>query len=176
MLNLGGSSMLLRFWIFSPPSWRVTLHIFPSIPLLLLLQCERERERSHIRLYTVAWRHAFWFIDLKWPPCCDCCSGLDGEWGCQGVGVRLPRIADLFLDIVFSSHEMSSTLEGLLLQWFGYDDWLIRPWCTKLHACVGWFTTMLLDIGRQKGFFCVQQHTMCTVVWFVDIGSFLQGD
>ena len=38
--------------------------------------------------------------------------------GCQGGGVCLPRIADLFLDIVFSSHEASSAPEALLLQWF----------------------------------------------------------
>lgn len=42
--------------------------------------------------------------------------------GCQGGGVHLPRRADLFLDIVFSSHEAFSAPEGLLLQWFGDDD------------------------------------------------------
>ncbi len=76
--------------IFSPPS----LAFLPStfFPPFLCCCCsvrEREREWSHIRLYTVAWRHAFWFIDLKWPPCCDCCRGLDGERGsCAGVSGR----------------------------------------------------------------------------------------
>lgn len=63
-------------------------------------------------------------------------------------GVCLLGIADLFLDIVFSSNEVSSTLEGSLLPWFGGGDWLIRPWCTKPHACVGCYTTVLLDIGK----------------------------
>lgn len=92
-LSLGNHHLnVINFFlsrIFSPSS----LHPFlPSIFFLPCLCCccrccsEREGKQSHIRLYTVAWRHAFWFIDLKWPPCCDCCTRLDGERG-SGVGV-----------------------------------------------------------------------------------------
>lgn len=45
------------------------------------------------------------------------------EW-VSGVGWRgmFAQRADLFLDIVFSSHEASSGPEGLLLHWFGDGD------------------------------------------------------
>lgn len=123
--------------------------------LLLLLQWERERKQSHIRLYTVAWRHAFWFIDLKWPPCCDCCTRLDGERG-SGVGVSGWRCMYAQNSRPFLGRGAPFTRsilcpEGSLLLWFGGDGWLIRPWCTKLFACAGWLTTVLVDTSRKIG-------------------------